>query len=764
MYLKSLELIGFKSFGKKTELEFNTPVAAVVGPNGSGKSNISEAMRFVLGEQSMKSLRSKKTEDLIYNGGSSDGRANRASVKLVFDNAKRLFDLDFDEVLVERAVYRDGSSEYKINGSQVRLRDVWELLSQANIGASGHHIISQGEADKILSSSIKDRRTIIEDALGLKIYQYKRAESERKLAKTEGNIEKVESLRREISPHIRFLKKQVEKIEKSQEMKRELSTLYEEYLYRESIYIKEASKRVEEAKKGPASRYSELERKLTEAKTILESAKSKDDKSDELISLERKLSEIRSRKDELSRKQGLIEGEISGLKRFVQKQKEREEREGNQSVPLSQVQSLITSFRRSVEDALIKDSVEAFRQSIVEVKGIFDTFLKKYSETGGEQGSVVSEHKEEIKRLEEQGENFIKELSEIKGEENELVASYNRLRSDIETEKDSSRDAERAIFSIMSEQNDVRSLLKDLSYEEDSIKMAKEAFDNELKEGSVLIGREIVRYEEGKLSTQNGGTLSFEDVMSEDRAIQKEREKSIEKIKIKLEDSGLSGSEEIMKEYKETTERDEFLEKELIDLRSSAESLKNLIGELEVRIDSEFKAGLSKINKEFQNLFSLMFGGGQASLVVIKEESRRRKIETEGIVLDDEEPQIEEEEEAKIGIDIKVSLPRKNTKGLMMLSGGERALTSIALLFAMSQVKPPPFLILDETDAALDEANSKKYADMIENLSKYSQLIVITHNRETMSRAGIIYGVTMDRSGLSKLLSIAFDKAVEVAK
>ena len=124
----------------------------------------------------------------------------------------------------------------------------------------------------------------------------------------------------------------------------------------------------------------------------------------------------------------------------------------------------------------------------------------------------------------------------------------------------------------------------------------------------------------------------------------------------------------------------------------------------------------------------------------------------------------EEKETSESGIDIDVSLPRKRTKGLDMLSGGERALTSIALLFAVSQVNPPPFIVLDETDAALDEANSKKYGDMIESLSKVSQLILITHNRETMSRANIIYGVTMGRDGVSRLLSIAFDEAVAVAK
>ena len=123
-----------------------------------------------------------------------------------------------------------------------------------------------------------------------------------------------------------------------------------------------------------------------------------------------------------------------------------------------------------------------------------------------------------------------------------------------------------------------------------------------------------------------------------------------------------------------------------------------------------------------------------------------------------------ENEEGPEGLDVNVSLPRKKVKGLMMLSGGERALTSIALLFAISQVNPPPFIILDETDAALDEANSKKYGDMIESLSKHSQLILITHNRETMSHAGVLYGVTMGSDGASKLLSIQFEEAVRVAK
>jgi len=144
MYLKELTINGFKSFAKKGELEFSAPITAIVGPNGSGKSNVAESFRFVLGEQSVKSMRGKKGEDLIWGGSEKISRGNRAAVEILFDNSIRTFALDFDEVRIERIVHRDGQNEYKINGSSVRLKDVHELLANANIGSTGHHIISQG--------------------------------------------------------------------------------------------------------------------------------------------------------------------------------------------------------------------------------------------------------------------------------------------------------------------------------------------------------------------------------------------------------------------------------------------------------------------------------------------------------------------------------------------------------------------------------------------------------------------------------------------
>jgi chromosome segregation protein len=198
MRLRSIELSGFKSFAKKTTLEFSSAITAIVGPNGSGKSNTAEA------------------EDLIWNGSSSVPRAGKASARLLFDNSDRTLNLDFDEIAIERTVHRDGVNDYRLSGSLVRLRDIAELLSQANIGSTGHHIISQGEADRILSASSRERREMIEDALGLTAFLYKREEANKKLEKTAENMHEVESLRRELAPHIKFLSGQVKKIEESE--------------------------------------------------------------------------------------------------------------------------------------------------------------------------------------------------------------------------------------------------------------------------------------------------------------------------------------------------------------------------------------------------------------------------------------------------------------------------------------------------------------------------------------------------------------------
>lgn len=239
----------------------------------------------------------------------------------------------------------------------------------------------------------------------------------------------------------------------------------------------------------------------------------------------------------------------------------------------------------------------------------------------------------------------------------------------------------------------------------------------------------------------------YETILNEDL------KRKIERIRGKLEEIG-GIDDAVIKEYQDTEARHSFLAGELEDLKQASASLKELIKELDKHIKDEFKEGFSKIKEEFNNYFRIIFGGGKGVLQLIKSR-KSKKDELEDLDISSEDLGDDENE----GIEISVDLPKKRIKGLTMLSGGERALASVALIFAITAVNPPPFLILDETDAALDEANSKKYALILKELSKRTQLVLVTHNRETMKCASVLYGVTMGDDGVTKLLSLRLEEA-----
>lgn len=767
MYLKSLEISGFKSFARKDVLEFTTPITAIVGPNGSGKSNVAEAFRFVLGEQSIKSMRGKKGEDLIFNGSNTSARANRASVKVVLDNQKKVFPIDFDEISVERIVHRDGTNEYVINGTRTRLKDVQELLAAANIGPTGHHIISQGEADRILSSSPKERREMIEDALGLKVYQYKKQESQKKLEKTLLNIAHVESLRKEVQPHLRFLERQVKKIEKSLELREQLKDVYAEYLRREDEYIAYHHDRLKKEEQDPVEELVRLEEDLKKAREVLESAE-QDDKRDALVSLEKKLSTLREKRQDASRESGRIEGQITFLERSLEDRRARREKEAAGPVPFDEVKGVVESIEKKVASANAESDAGRVRSILDDVMRTLRSFLNEVSRDSGETDEDVRDQ-DALVKLKEEKRTHDETLAAVEREETALTKEYDDLQKSIEAEASESREAEREVFTIMGKQRELEARLSKIRNELQSLERDRNEFKRELQEAVSLIGQGASEYY--TYEVREGDTVVTQEVMvNEDRDVQRERRRELEKMKIRLEELGGAGTEEIMSEYNEVKERDEFLEREIADLTQSVEKLQALIKDLSDQLNEQFVSGIDKIDTEFNRFFTLMFGGGSAKLLRVKPKIKKKREEEgndlegiEGLEAVPEEDE-EEDEKAEEGIEIDVKLPNKRVRGLDMLSGGERALTSIALIFAMSQVNPPLFVILDETDAALDEANSRRYGDMIESLAKKSQLILITHNRETMSRAGVLYGVTMGPDGISKLLSVKFDEAVAVAK
>lgn len=752
MTLKGIELTGFKSFGKKSTVSFTTPITAVVGPNGSGKSNIVESIRFVLGEQSMKSLRGKGGVDLIFKGSKTLSQSNRAMVTITFDNSNKVFaftnsglgvSLDYDEISISREVFTDGANKYSINGTEVRLKDVVDLLASVNIGSSGHHIISQGEADRVLNASNKDRRAMIEDALGLKVYQYRIKESERKLDKTLINMKEVQALRREIAPHLAFLKKQVQVVERARAMREELGDLYKTYLSRESAYIQNETKRTTHNRRLLDERSLSIEERINSLQSVKNEERTESEHIKGIREHESMLATIRSTKDERARSLGRIEGILEGLERQISRVPEQAE----QVILESEWRAVVKDIEASIDNALLAEDLSKVSQILNAMKERLATLHLKPQPAK----EVDKELQQQWNNLKKEKENLVKEIEDIQQQEKNILVEINSLRN-LEREAEAGlRDSERMLYELLAEKNGVESEMHSLVFEEEKLAMIKSAFEMEIAEGGVLVGRDVLSYTQVAVS---------DEVI---RSAQEDLRRKIERIKIKLEDAGGGTGGDIMKEYEDTEERDRFLVKEIDDLNKSIESLRLLIGELKETLDTEFKGGVEKINKQFQEFFALMFGGGSAFLSIVMEHKKPRKSEDD---IDEEADMDKEENELGFerGIEINVNLPQKKVKDLHMLSGGERSLTSIALLFAISQVNPPPFLVLDETDAALDEANSRKYGNMLENLSKYSQLVVVTHNRETMSRAQVLYGVTMDSSGASKLLSIHLEDASTYAK
>ncbi len=740
MYLKRLELSGFKSFARQTVLEFPRDITAVVGPNGSGKSNIKEAVQWVMGEQSMKSLRGKKGEDLIWNGsparagGPQVPRMGKASVVLHFDNSDGAFPIGFDEVRIERKIYRDGLNEYSINRSQVRLKDVVEFIARIGLGETKHNIVGQGEVDRILLSNPKERKAMIEEALGLRVYQLKKNEALRKLEHTDANISQGEALVREIAPHLKFLKIQAEKAEKREEVANELQEFQKIYFVRESSELERERVAVEKESAPLKVRLEDVRDKIgaLEGEIGVQEQKLRDAMSS---SENRELHDLEKRRRELERELGRLEGKL-------EVERERANTPKIRAVNMPLVQGKIRAFAEAVKSVISGLSdLESARTRLGALLADIERTLEEIRE-GISEGLADGGENSTLREIEGMIESMRSEILTL-GE------SIDEIQSEREEERKSSRELhirlrelDSALRAKQDEERDLLLHLERIKFSEERIRIREGAFEQNLREANM---------EKGDLA---GVSCEGYEAIAVD-----ELKRKIERFRARLEEIG-GIDPAVVKEYEDTNARYTFLETELNDLKRAHESLKTLIEELEEHIEKDFKEGFAKIKDEFHNYFRIIFGGGRASLSIIK-------IPVRGMTPEEAEKDFDEASERSElpdgayyeGVEMVVDLPRKRIKGLSMLSGGERALTSIALLFAITAVNPPPFLILDETDAALDEANSQRYAAILKELAKKTQLIIVTHNRETMKCADVLYGITMGDDGVSKILSLKFEEA-----
>jgi chromosome segregation protein len=230
MYLKRLEIQGFKSFAKKTTLEFEQGITAIVGPNGSGKSNVADCLRWVLGEQSAKLMRGKKSDDVIFAGSDKKVRAGFAEVVATFDNRDHKIPLDYSEVSIGRRIDRSGESEYLINGNRVRLLDIVDLVLKSNIGTSRYTVIGQGTIDQMILAGPAEIKNLLDEASGVKTYYIRRDKTLRRLEQTAQNLMRAEDLIKELEPRVKSLRRQAKRMEARETIEQELKTYQKEFL------------------------------------------------------------------------------------------------------------------------------------------------------------------------------------------------------------------------------------------------------------------------------------------------------------------------------------------------------------------------------------------------------------------------------------------------------------------------------------------------------------------------------------------------------
>ena len=722
MRLKKLEISGFKSFAHKTDLEFPTAVSAIVGPNGSGKSNVVDAVRWVLGEQSFKNLRSKSGVDLIWAGSTTKSAQGKASVNLHFDNKDGFFPIDFEEVIIGRKVYRDGANEYYLNGSLVRLKDIAELLARSKLGLRGHSIVNQGSADEILRSNPEERRSILEEALGLREFQIKKSEAECKLTETGANLEKTQGLLSEIFPHLRSLKRQVEKFKKREFLVNDLNNFENEFFKAKFFEILSDKNKNKKAREILGSNIIAVRENLeTKEKSFEVRTAEISQTGDKTKQMEADLGKLNTERQIIIREIGRLEGLAQHAKR----------NSDNNAKTLEAVLAIkIKYWAKRLNAVLGLNTIDDFKEAIKavadEIQNIGNYLTK--SETDKILASVsladleradknpyerdMGELKIKLEQLENQEKQIQVAIAKIRSEENNWRTDYLVSQKELEL-------ARREYFSV-------ENLIKEFDLEDEKIKLKEADIKSEM-------------WGSGKNYEEFVATFAaVEPVVLETEfptfPILTELQNKIIKLRREISDIG-SIDEEVMREYEETNKRHEFLTVEVDDLNRATQSLKNLIGDLTVRINNDFKEGLMRINEEFHNYFRLMFGGGSAKLIV------------------------DDFGESGSGANITINIPQKRIKDLNLLSGGERSLVSIALLFAIVSASRPPFLVLDEIDAALDEVNAARFAKVLKDLAKDTQFILITHNRATMEASKVLYGVTMDSDGVSKMFSLKLENA-----
>ena len=928
MFLKCLDIFGFKSFADRTHIEFADGITALLGPNGCGKSNVVDAVKWVLAENKAKNLRADTMESVIFNGTETRPPLNIAEVTLTIANENGLLPLEDSEIALKRRLYRSGESEYYINNRQVGPTEIRRLFMDTGVGKAAYSVMEQGKIDQILSSKPEDRRYLFEEAAGISRSKAECAEAERELERTRQNLAQIEVALIENKRSYETLKVQSEKTIKYRQFK---DDIFNCELDIQLLRLKEFTQdkaRQETAKKELEEKRTAVQKEIEEIQAALFENNDKiKDLQTKMNSLQVELAKVQTEKtnklqraqeynlqaNQIKEKIGILEVKQNSIQEkidtFNEEIDEREADLHSKNRQLDSVKQNIESFTQNITsssakitendtlaaksadeieelnrqiadyqkqlgeitedivkelDAKLKDSgyssnaaksaKEEVENSLAKLKifaegrkNIFSDYasITGHSESENEKliqdaikafeeiSSISVNIEEAVSKYEKAMPDFIEDftspegiitkkrgidskildinsqiekinerIASYKSENVELVKKINEYRETLNQLRVTEASMAQAIFGV---KQNVEILRRSLVSEQNNLRQNQEEFEQEQRRRDELneqiidvqselaaiehrgqkcademseINSEIVRCNSSVSGTQN----KLDKKQEEQRKIQSQYEKLAmdlvtsdndirnikqnfidthsrdlmefeermykittssavlrEKLAKSREELKALGSVNLMapEEFGEQKERYEKLQASYDDTNKSLENLIRVSEEIKTKSTEMFLDTYNKIKKNFHNMFRRLFGGGRGEL---------RLVDPQNVLTS--------------GIDIYAEPPGKKLQNIALLSGGEKTMTAVALLFATYQVRPSPFCLLDEIDAALDDKNVSSFVTALRSFAKLSQYIVITHNKKTVMGASTMLGVTMQESGVSKVMTMRLDKEI----
>ncbi|MCL2228926.1 MAG: AAA family ATPase [Firmicutes bacterium] len=868
---KKAEFYGFKSFADKIEIDFSGGVTCIVGPNGCGKSNVSDAVRWVLGEQSPKSLRGSNMQDVIFKGTEKRSPLGYCEVSLHFDNTmqsngSKLFPAsDYSDVVISRKLFKSGESEYLINHQNVRLKDITNLLHDSGIDRDGLTIICQGQVSEIITSKPEVRRGIIEEAAGISRYKSTQAEARRKLLRTADDLARVMIVINEIERNLGPLLKQAQAAQEYVLLRDELkmreasafvvmydSAAEEKGKLRDEMQniddqIKEKQAAIAKINTDTQDVNAEIDKLDNEAEGLRDqvtnlSVGAEREQNNRRLELYEGINVLRQERAALRAKENTIKNLIEsgeGYKYSVKKllsSKNRnivgvvakelavpteletaievalgaaaqnvitEDEEGASRLiaylrdqnagratflPISAakaktlnneerrlinrpyvvgVASDLVGYNTRIEPVVLSllgrvvvvdcldNAIELVRDmrysaKIVTLDG--EVIETRGSITGGSKNALNNNlwHTNQLAMVEQGLLKIEERLAILEGQLSEFEKSAvtgmaegaSKTLSAVKELLDAIAERKGILRASISGAEDTKLKLSEeiagLTHTYYKTEAAEARIDQTIEQMQTRMEEEYGMNYSACFNYKNGAAPDNVIVM----APLEENLKVASQIKRKINAIG-SINIDAIEQSGEAKERFDDYSTQVADLEKAKADLEKVINDLDSEMMTKFKDTFEAVNKNFGIVFKELFGGGKASLNLLP-------IDENGKI-----------DYLTSGIDFVAEPPGKKLSNLALLSGGEKALTAIALLFAILKVKPMPFCVLDEIEAALDDANVGRFAGYLSKFAETTQFIVITHRKGTMELANNLYGVTMEEKGVSKIVSVKLESWAE---